>query len=198
MFRLRPLAVCAVALATVAAPAVAADTAWKIDPGHSSAEFGIKHFAITTVKGTIPVKAGTIAIPAGKEIPSSIEATLDASAIDSKNERRDNDLKSPDFFDVQRYPTITFKSTKIDGTDPSKFTIVGELTMHGVTKPVTLEAHLEGNGTGARGEKRLGYSAVTTIHRRDFGLTNGTTNATGALVVGEDAQVTLDVEAIGQ
>jgi polyisoprenoid-binding protein YceI len=184
------------AVLTVPVPSAAADIVWKVDPAHSSAEFAIKHFALSSVKGTIPVKDGSIVLPAGKDIPSAVSATLDVSAIDTKNDDRNKDLRSADWFDVGTYPTGTFASTEISGGDPAKFSIAGNLTLHGVTKPVTLQAQLEGKGIGGRGERRVAYSATTTIDRRDFGLQNATTNATGTLVVGEDADISIEVEAI--
>jgi polyisoprenoid-binding protein YceI len=186
-----------VAMLILAAKSLAADVVWKIDPAHSSAEFAIKHFALSSVKGTIPVKGGSIVLPAGKDLPTSVSATLDVSAIDTKNDDRNKDLRSGDWFDVATYPTGTFASTAISGTDPANFTIAGNLTLHGITKLVTLQAQLEGKGLGGRGEKRVAYSATTTVHRRDFGLSNLATNATGSLVVGEDAEISLEVEAIG-
>lgn len=181
----------------LAHPARAADATWRIDPGHSSAEFAIKHFALSSVKGSMPVKSGSINVPAGKDIPSSVSATLDVRAIDTKNDDRNKDLRSSDWFDVEKFPTGTFTSTGISGANPTKFSIAGNLTLHGITKPVTLQAQLEGKGLGGRGEKRLAYSAMTTIHRRDFGLENAATNATGALVVGEDADISIEIEAVG-
>jgi polyisoprenoid-binding protein YceI len=181
------------ALLLLANPALGADGVWKIDPAHSSAEFAIKHFALSSVKGTIPVTEGSLVLPAGKDIPTAVTATLDVTAIDTKNDDRNKDLRSGDWFDVATYPTGMFKSTQISGSDPTKFTIAGNLTLHGVTKLVTLQAQLEGRGIGGRGEKRVAYSATTMIHRRDFGLANVATNATGALVVGEDADISRDI-----
>jgi len=186
----------AAALLLFAAPAGAADQLWKLDPAHCDVEFGIKHMGLSTVKGTIPVQTGTIGVTAGKDIPVSIDATLNAAGIDTQNDMRNGDLKSPNWFDATKYPTITFKSTKISGADPANFTIAGELTLHGVTKPIELQAHLEGKGQGARGEKRVAYSATTTIHRRDFGLVDNRTNALGALIVGDDAAISLQIEAV--
>lgn len=194
--RLYPIFAIALAVFGFSGAALAADPVWKIDPAHSSAEFAIKHFALSSVKGTIPVKDGSIVLPSGKDIPSSVAATLDVSAIDTKNDDRNKDLRSGDWFDVARYPTGTFKSTAITGTDPTKFTLAGNLTLHGITKPVTLQAQLEGKDVGGRGEKRVAFSATTTIHRRDFGLSNAATNATGSLVVGEDADISIEVEGI--
>jgi len=187
----------AIAVALCAVPALGADGVWKIDPAHSSAEFGIKHFALSSVRGTIPVKDGSILLPAGKNIPTSVSATLDVTGIDTKNDDRNRDLRSKDWFDTDNFPTGTFVSTAVGGSDPAKFTIRGNLTLHGVTKPVVLDAKFEGRGTGARGEKRVAYSATTMIHRKDFGLSNAATNATGALVVGEDADISLEIEGVG-
>ncbi len=199
MLRCVSVTVASLVVLAVMSPAPAAEgSIWKIDPAHSSAEFAIKHFALSSVKGTIPVKAGTIVLAPGKDIPSSVEATLDVSAIDTKNDDRNKALRSPDWFNVDTYPTGAFKSTAIAGTDAAKFSITGDLTLHGITKPVTLAAQLEGKGLGGRGESRVAYSATTTIHRKDFGLANAATNATGALVVGEDADISIEVEGIAQ
>lgn len=200
MSPLRLLAILVTTLAMLfagAAPSVAVDNVWKIDPGHSSVQFAIKHFALSTVRGTIPVSDGSITLRDGSDIPASVSATLDVNAIDTKNSDRDRDLRSDHWFDTATYPTGTFASGQITGTDPAKFSIAGSLTLHGETKPVTLEAQLEGKGVGARGEKRVAYSATATIHRRDFALSNSVTNATGDLVVGEDAQITIEIEAVG-
>jgi polyisoprenoid-binding protein YceI len=197
MNRCRLLLTAALALLT-AAPAFAADPLWKIDPSHSSAEFGIKHFALSSVKGEIPVIGGTIEIPAGKTVPSAVTASLDLTKIDTKNDFRNNDIRGENWFDVAKYPTATFTSTKIVGTDPNNFTIDGNLTMHGVTKPIVMTAHFEGAGVGGRGEKRVAFSATATIHRQDWNLVDSHTNALGALVVGNDADVAIEVEGIGQ
>jgi len=198
MTRLLTIAALAIATTSLSVPAFAADTAWKVDPSHSSSEFAIKHFALSNVKGSFPVKSGAIALADGKDIPTSVDAVLDASGVNTSEANRDKDLRSANWFDTDKYPTVTFKSTKISGTDPGKFTIVGDLTLHGVTKPVTLEAHFEGRGQGGRGEKRVAYSAITSIHRKDFALIDSRTNALGALVVGDDAAISISIEAISQ
>jgi polyisoprenoid-binding protein YceI len=179
-----------------AAPAGAADQAWKLDPAHCDVEFGIKHMGLSTVKGTIPVASGTIVLSPGKDIPQSIDTTLNMAGIDTQNADRDKDLASDHWFDATKYPTITFKSTKISGSDPANFFIDGDLTMHGVTKPIELQAHLEGKGVGGRGEKRVAYSATTIVHRRDFAIVDARTNALGALIVGDDAAISLQIEAV--
>jgi polyisoprenoid-binding protein YceI len=192
----RILAASAAAAIFLAAPAGAATETWKLDSAHCDVEFGIKHMGLSTVKGTIPVQAGVIVLDEGKDIPQKIDTTLDASGIDTQNAQRDGDLKSDHWFDATKYPTITFESTKISGVDAANFVIDGNLTLHGVTKPIELSAHLEGRGQGARGEKRIAYTATTTIHRRDFGIVDARTNALGALIVGDDAAISLEIEAV--
>jgi polyisoprenoid-binding protein YceI len=196
MLRTRTLAALVLAIATVAAPALAADVTWRVDPNHSSAEFGIKHFALSSVKGAVPIKEGALVLADGKDIPSHIDAVLDISKIDTKQENRDKDLRSPNWFDTDKFPLATFKSTKIDGNDPKKFSITGDLTMHGVTKPITFEGHLEGRGQGSRGEKRIAYTANALVHREDWGLSDAHTNPVGDLVVAKDADVSFSIEAI--
>ena len=198
MFRFRPILALTLALVGAAALPASAESSWRIDPVHSSAEFGVKHFGLANVKGEIPITSGTIVLAEGKDIPSHVEAILDVSGLDTKNSNRDADLKSPDWFDTTKYPTIAFTSTKIDGSDPASFSIVGDITIHGVTKPVTLQAHLEGKGQGGHGEKRIAYSAVATIHRADFGISDSHTNAIGDLVVGKDATISLSIEGVAQ
>jgi len=192
----RMLAASAAATVLLAAPVGAAPENWKLDSAHCDVEFGIKHMGLSTVKGTIPVQSGVIVLDDGKDIPQKIDTTLDVSGIDTQNTQRDGDLKSDHWFDAAKYPTITFESTKITGTDSANFVIDGNLTLHGVTKPIELAAHLEGKGQGAKGEKRVAYSATTTIHRRDFGIIDARTNALGALVVGDDAAISLQIEAV--
>jgi len=167
----------------------AADTVWAADTGHSSAEFDVTHFGISHVKGTIPIVSARATLPAGAHRPSSIEATLDVRRIDSHNTRRDNDLRSDHWFDVAKYPTITFASTSVSGTSDSSFTIAGNLTVHGVTKPVTLAASFSGRATDQRGVAHIAYTATTTIDRRDFGLTGNPS------VVGTSITITLSIEA---
>src|SRR5271154_1783853 len=113
MFRFRPTVALTLALLGAAALPAIAESSWRIDPVHSSAEFGVKHFGLANVKGEIPIKTGTIVLAEGKDIPSHVEAILDVSGLDTKNSNRDADLKSPDWFDTTKYPTIAFTSTKI-------------------------------------------------------------------------------------
>ena len=195
---LRTCAPALIAALLLAGPATAAgtETTWRIDPGHSTAEFSVRHLIVTNVKGTVPIKSGSVQTNAGSAVPISVSATLDVSALDTKNGDRDSDLRSPRWFDVAQYPTIVFTSTKISGTGDA-FTIVGDLTIHGVTKSVTLEAKALGSMTDARGNQHIGYEATTSFDRRDFGMTYMGQNG-GALIAGTGVSITIDVEAISR
>jgi len=178
-----------------AAPAPGATgTSWRVDPGHSNAEFTVRHLVITNVKGTIPIQQATIQTAPGSTLPQSISATLDPGKLNTGNDNRDSDLRGKDWFDVANFPTITFSSTQISGTLDA-FTIVGNLTIHGVTKSATLATKMLGTTTDSRGRVHAGYEATTTIDRRDFGLTTMSTSG-GALVAATDVSITLEIEAI--
>ena len=175
---------------TVAAPAVAAE--YTIDQAHTQAQFTIVHLAISKVHGQIPIASGTAEI-GDNELPSSVNATLDVTKLDTHDAKRDSDLKGPDFFDAAKYPTITFVSTKIAGT-PADFTMTGNLTLHGVTKPVTLTGKVEGRVTDGRGRHHIAYTAATTFDRREFGMNWGNFSG-GALIAGYDVTIDLEVDA---
>ena len=175
----------------------AAPTQWAADPNHSSATFTIVHLAISKVTGVIPIKSATIVTGQKPDEPTSVEATLDPAAIDTRDQKRDDDLRSADFFEVAKYPAMTFKSTSIAPGTGGNFTMVGNLTMHGVTKPVTLNAHYNGSTTGARNEQRVSYSATGTIDRRDFGINWGQTTPGGSLIAGNSVALDIEIEAVG-
>jgi polyisoprenoid-binding protein YceI len=167
--------VLAVALAcafTARTPGAPNDTVWTVDPVHSSATFTATHFGISHVSGTIPIAAASVTVPAGGKIPTATQAQLDPSGIDTRNDQRDSDLRSGHFFDVQNFPKMTFISTAITAVDATHFTLVGNLTMHGVTKPVTLTGQYLGEATGMRpGERRIAFIADGTVARSQFGMT---------------------------
>jgi polyisoprenoid-binding protein YceI len=177
-----------------AVPAGAAEYA--LDTDHTQAEFTVTHLAISHVRGQIPLAAGTIAV--GDDLlPTAIDATLDVKDIETQDAGRDKDLRGPDWFDIDKFPSMTFVSKKIEGT-PAAFTIQGDLTFHGVTKPVTLKAKEEGKIVDGRGRTHLGYSAAVTIDRRDWGLNWGRTTPGGELVVANDVTIELSVEAVSK
>ena len=131
------LIVCAVSIVTLALSSLAAASTWEIDPAHTSAQFAVRHLMVSTVRGTMGKVSGTVNLDETDPTKSSVEATVDVTGLDTREPKRDQHLKSPDFFDVAKYPTITFKSKKITKVSDTKFQVTGDLTIHGVTKRVT-------------------------------------------------------------
>jgi polyisoprenoid-binding protein YceI len=162
-----------------------------VDPAHTSASFSVRHLTLTTVSGSIPLKSATIAIGDGNALTKA-EATFDISKIDTHEPDRDADLRSDHFFDVEKFPDMTFKSTKVEPGTGGAMTIDGDLTMHGVTKPVSLAAKYEGTVKDPRGRTHVGYSATVTIDRTLWGIG---TNYPPA-VVGNDITITIELEAL--
>lgn len=176
-----------------AQPRPAAAT-WHVDSGHSSAGFSVKHMMVATVRGTLGPISGTVDYD-GKDV-SSIKAdiTIDVTRINTGNESRDKDLRSDGFFDVGKYPTMKFKSRRVQPGSAGQFRLVGDLTMHGVTKEVTLD--VEGPSPAVKvqnGGLKVGATATTKVNRRDFGLNYNSMIEAGA-VVGNDITVTIDIE----
>jgi polyisoprenoid-binding protein YceI len=191
----QPFSLLAALAITLALPAAALADAITGDVNHSGAQFTVTHLAISQVSGSIPVTSWSGTTGTG-DVPASVTAVLDAKAIDTKSENRDSDLRGADWFDVGKYPTITFKSTKIEPGAGGAFTMTGDLTMHGVTKPVTLTGKVVGTLVDGKGRKHVGFSATTTVDRRDFGLTWGKTTPGGVLVAGDDVAITINAEGI--
>jgi polyisoprenoid-binding protein YceI len=183
-------------LSTLVLTATAGAATWEVDPVHSTVQFAIRHMMISTVRGEFTKYTGTATGDPSAPAGAAIEATIVASSIDTRNEKRDGHLKSPDFFDVATYPTITFKSTKIEVVGPGKAKVTGDLTMHGVTKAVVLD--VEGPTATIKdpmGATKAGAHATTTIHRKDFGIAWNKSLDGGGLMIGDDVDVTIDVEA---
>ena len=182
---------------TLAAPVLVHADTWKIDPMHTSVEFTVRHMMISNVKGTFEKTSGTVTVDGADPTTAKIDAVIDASSINTRVEKRDADLKSPDFLDVAKYPSITFISTKVEAAGEGKWKVTGDLTLHGVTKPVILE--VEGTGAPIKdpfGNTRAGASATAKINRKDFGLTYNKTLETGGVMVGDEVAITIDIEAI--
>jgi polyisoprenoid-binding protein YceI len=178
-----------------AAPATATKTAWKLDPVHSIVEFSAKHLMITTVKGRVTDIEGTIYTDENNPTNSSVEATLKAVSLDTRTDQRDQHLRSADFLDVEKYPEIRFRSTRIQGDKP-KFKLTGDLTIRDVTKPITLDVEFEGETKDPWGGERVGFSATGKIDRREFGLTWNQALETGGVVVGNEIKISLEVQAV--
>ncbi len=170
---------------------------WEFDPTHSSAEFAVRHMMLSTVRGSFKNLRGTIVLDAGEPDASHVEAEIDATSIDTGVADRDAHLRSPDFFDVAAYPTLTFRSRKIEA-EPAidAGTLHGDLTIHGVTRPVTLDVTYLGELKDPWGNLRRGYAAETTLNRKDFGMTWNMVLDTGGVLVGDKVKVTLSIEAV--
>ncbi|HEY0529119.1 MAG TPA: YceI family protein [Gemmatimonadaceae bacterium] len=184
-------------MSTTVEPTTAAGTrtTWKIDATHTSVEFSAKHLMITTVKGRIAEVEGTIYTDEKNPQNSSVEATLKATSIDTRTDQRDQHLRSADFLNVEKYPEIKFKSTRITG-DKEEFKLTGNLTIRDVTKEITLDVHFEGRNKDPWGGERVGFNATGKFDRRDFGLTWNQALETGGVVVGNDIKVNIEVQAV--
>ncbi|MGA7356359.1 MAG: YceI family protein, partial [Candidatus Cybelea sp.] len=170
---------------------------YSLDRAHTTVEFVVRHLMITKVRGRFTTFDGQIELASGSDLPVAISATIDAASIDTRDDQRDAHLRSADFFEVEKYPILTFESTRIDGT-PDEFIIDGRLMIHGVTRDVSLSGSFEGRANDPWGGVRAGYSAHTTINRKDFGLTWNAALETGGVVVGDEVRIELNVEAILQ
>ena len=177
------------------APAIGGKTTWKLDPSHTLVEFSAKHLMITTVKGRFTDVEGFIHADDKDIKNSSVEATLKAATIDTRTEQRDNHLRSADFLEVEKYPEIKFRSTRIEGSK-QEFKLTGDLTIRGVTRPITLDVTFEGQTKDPWGGERIGFSASGKIDRRDFGLTWNVMLEAGGLTVGNDIKINIEVEAV--
>lgn len=177
-------------------PALAQTSTWNIDPAHSTAQFTVRHLGISNVTGNFTKVTGTVVLNEKDITQSQVNASIDASSIDTRVEMRDKDLKSPNFFDVEKYPTLEFKSKKITNSG-GKVQLVGDLTIHGTTREVTLD--VEGPSpelTDPWGGIRRGFSAATSINRKDFGLVYNNLLKTGEALVGDIVKIQLDIEIV--
>lgn len=168
---------------------------YTLDRAHTSVEFVVRHLMITKVRGRFTDFDGQIALAADSDLPRSITATIDAASIDTREEQRDAHLRSADFFEVEKYPHLTFESTRIEGT-AEELAIYGKLTIRGVTRDVKLTGTFEGRVADPWGGTRVGYAAHTTINRKDFGLAWNAALETGGVVVGDEVRIELNVEAL--
>lgn len=179
-------------------PLAAQPVTYKIDSSHSSATFSVRHMMVSNTKGEFSKMEGTIVYDAKNLAASKVEATIDASTINTREPKRDAHLKSPDFFDVAKFPTLTFKSKKFY-KEGAQIKVKGDLTIHGVTKEVVLA--LDGptpEAKSPRGGIVIGASASTKINRKDFGLVYNAALETGGVLVGDEVSITLDIEGIRQ
>ena len=172
-------------------------TTWTIDPSHSTIEFVAKHMMITTVKGRFTEFAGTIVGDEENLADSTVEVTMQAASLDTRSEQRDTHLRSPDFLDVETYSEVTFRSTRISGTKDS-FELTGDLTIRGVTRPITLDVSFEGEGKDPWGGTRASFSAKGKFDRRDFGLTWNVALETGGILVSNEVKINIEAQVVAQ
>lgn len=187
----RILVVAAATLAIAAGIVVAADT-YKVDGVHSSAMFKIRHLGVSNVIGRFNDISGTITADKKKPESSSVKITIKTASVDTNNDTRDNHLRSPDFLDSRKYPTMSFKSTKVRKLSATKYEVTGDFTLHGVTKTIRVKVDFLGEGKGMKGETRAGFETSFTIKRSDYGMKKDIP------MVGDEVQITLSVEAIGK
>jgi polyisoprenoid-binding protein YceI len=180
-----------VAITLLVTTATAQIHTWNIDPNHTAAQFSVRHLGISTVRGAFTKVTGTVQYDPANPAKTVIDATIDANSIDTRVEMRDNDLRSPHFFDAAKFPTLTFKSKKVEASEAGKLKVTGDLTIHGVTKEAVLD--VEGASAPVKdpwGNQRMGASASTKINRQDFGLT------ADSGLVGDDIPITIDLEMV--
>ena len=180
-------------------PGFAATTEWKIDPQHSSAQFSVRHLAISTVRGAFSKVTGTVSLDDQDITKSAVNVTIDVSTVDTREPARDKDLRSDHFLDVDHFPTMTFKSIRVEQVSPGKLKVTGDLTIRGNTKQVVLD--VDGPTAPVKdpwGNQRAAVNATTRINRQDFGVKWNATMDNGGVVVGDDVNITIDSEMIKQ
>lgn len=173
-------------------------TTWQLDPKHTHVEFSARHMMIATVKGRFSKVEGTIVTDMADHTKASVNVTITTDSIDTRDEQRDGHLRSPDFLDVAKYPTITFKSTRVVQESAESLTVVGNLTIRDVTREVTLKTTLNGQAKSPYGAEVAGFEAQTTINRKDFGMEFNMAMETGGVLVGDQVKITIDGEAVKQ
>jgi polyisoprenoid-binding protein YceI len=171
---------------------------YEIDAAHTQVQFKVRHLGVSTVTGRFARFAGTFAYDPARPETSWVTATIDAASVDTDNDRRDNHLQSPDFFAADSYPTLTFQSTRVEAAGEGELRVAGDLTIRGVTRPVVLEVALEGATTDREGQPITGWSAETTVDRKDYGLRWNRLTEAGGWLVGDEVRIVLEVEARGK
>lgn len=179
---------------TFAQPMTEIATEWQLDPVHSSVDFAVRHLMIASVKGSFDELAGSITIDPENASTPSVDVTIQAASVNTRQGQRDGHLRSADFFDVEKWPTLTFRGGRIEGDIDADFKLYGDLTIRDVTRPVVLEVTKEGEGSDPWGNFRAGFSATTKIDRRDFGLTYNQALETGGVLVGDEIKISIDVQ----
>lgn len=172
--------------------------AWQIDSSHSSVNFSARHMMLATARGQFEKFSGTLDFDEANPAATSVDVTIEAGSVNTKDEKRDGHLKSPDFFDVEKFPTLSFKSKSVQVVDSNHAKLSGDLTIKGVSKPVVLDVEYHGQAKAPWGTTSAGFSASTKINREDWGLTWNAPLETGGVLVGKDIKIELELEAVKQ
>ena len=184
--------------ATGTATTTGTRTTWSVDAAHTLVEFAVKHMMIATVKGRFTDVQGTVVMDEANPDRSSVDVTIQASSLDTRNEQRDTHLRSPDFFGAEQFPTVRFVSKRIEGAGSQEFKLVGDLTVRDVTRELTLTVTDEGRGKDPWGGTRAGFSATGKLNRKDFGLLWNAALETGGVLVGDEVKISVEVELVKQ
>ena len=171
---------------------------WNLDTSHSEVTFAVRHMMISTVRGKFNKFSGTIDFNEADPAKSTVDVSIDAASIDTRDEKRDGHLKSGDFFDVEKFPALTFKSTRVEKVSDNSGRVYGDLTIRDVTRPVVLDVEYAGQARSPWGTTSAGFSATTKINRKDFGLTWNVALETGGVLVGEDISIAIEAELVKQ
>ena len=171
-------------------------TNWTLDPTHSEIAFSVKHMMISKVKGGFNKFDAKIVADPTDLTTAEIEFTIDIASIDTRNEDRDNHLRSADFFEVEKYPSLTFKATSIEKTDDDEYAVTGDVNLHGVTRQETFNITFEGQGKDPWGNEKAGFSGKTKIKRSDYNLTWNAALETGGVLVGDQITINLEIQAV--
>lgn len=194
--RLRNFAGLTALLLLLAAQSPAAT--YEVDPVHSSVGFKVRHLVVSNVRGHFDTFAGSYEFEEGEPASWSVSATVDAGSVNTGNEKRDGHLRSADFFDVEKHPTLSFTSKRAESRKGGGWALVGDLTIHGVTHEVAFDLEYNGSVKDPWGGTRTGFTATTTIDREDYGLTWNKVIESGGLTVGKEVEITLEVEGVAK
>jgi len=190
------LAIFLFALATATSPVLRAQAVtWRIDPSHSSAQFSVRHMMISTVRGQFGGVKGTVVHDPKNPAASTVEATIDVTTVNTGQTKRDNDLKSPEFFDMKRYPEMKFKSTSVETAGPGRMKVTGDLTINATTRPVVLD--VDGPTPPIRdpqGREKVGINATTKVSRKEFGILYNPVMESGGVTVSDEVSIVLEIE----
>lgn len=185
-----------IAISILAVQPSMAQSTWSIDPAHSLIQFQVKHLMISNVRGNFNKFSGTITFDGKNYATVQAQATMDVASINTREPKRDDHLRSADFFNAAAFPKITFKSKRVEGIRGNTFNLIGDLTMHGVTKEVILHVEATPIVKGMQGESRIGAQATTRVNRQDYGIKWNRSLDSGGVVVSDEVQITLDLELI--